>query len=229
LSNKLIFRGARVRYFDVRDSKAGVSTLIYVTTDFSDPIREAMGWKEPGVISGKMGGELNATRFILTPNQKELRQHELQMGAVTVDDFQYFEVKDRGNETTSEELRFIITTADNGAAGLVEQYMRTVGTSEKSIGQLRINYEVQMKLEDKGDGADDEKEEAGPCVDCNNGVPMLDGDPTMHASGQPCSAYEGDTGGPALASAVLMGGSHQRGKKRGGRGKVIDVVPEQVN
>jgi hypothetical protein len=209
-----------------------------MTADFSAPIREAMGWGDPpeGYTSGKLDGELNATRMLLTPNQKELRQHELPLDLVKVDDFQYFSVKDSDNGSISEELRFVCHSATEGASGLVENYMRRIGTSDKSIGQLRINYEEQEQMElaesaPAGEFTQAELDAAtGPnCVDCANGVPMLDGDPTMHASGQPCSAYEGDTGGPALAPAALMGGSHQRGKKRGGRGQVIDVVPDQVN
>jgi hypothetical protein len=113
---------------------------------------------------------------------------------------QYFQVKDAENETTSEEMRFVIHTAVDGASALIENYMRRVGTAEQP--------------------------EDGPCVDCNTGVPFMDGDPSMHASGQMCVAYEGGTGGPALASAALMGGSHQR-KRKAGSGQIVDM--KQVN
>lgn len=227
--SKLICRGCRVRYADVRESKAGVYTRLYLTADFSDTVREQMGWEPPGVLSGKLDGELNATHFILTPNQKELRQHELQLDAVSVDDFQYFQVKDAENETTSEEMRFVIHTAVDGASALVENYMRRVGTSDKSIGQLRINYEVQeaIPLEDaptaqaKLEGAEAEQPLDTGCIACNNEIPLVDGDPSMHASGQLCAAYSGGTGGPALSTArEAAGGTHQK-RKRGGSGPVV--------
>jgi hypothetical protein len=227
--SKLICRGCRVRYADVRESKAGVYTRLYLTADFSDTVREQMGWEPPGVLSGKLDGELNATHFILTPNQKELRQHELQLDAVSVDDFQYFQVKDAENETTSEEMRFVIHTAVDGASALVENYMRRVGTSDKSIGQLRINYEVQeaIPLEDaptaqaKLEGAEAEQPLDTGCIACNNEIPLVDGDPSMHDSGQLCAAYSGGTGGPALSTArEAAGGTHQK-RKRGGSGPVV--------
>jgi hypothetical protein len=232
---RLIFRGARVRYFDGRDSKAGFFTRIYMTADFSDVVREAMGWGPPaeGFSQGKLDGELNATNMVLTPNQKPLRQHELQLAVVKVDDFQFFRVKNSDDETTSEEVRFVLHSAVDGAAGLLENYMRRIGTSDDSVGQLRIAYEVQDELpltsgsQDGLDGAAVEQPVDGPCVDCNNGVPPAAGDPTMHASNQPCVAYEGRTGdGPPLASArEVAGGTHRKGRKRNGQ---IGDGPQRV-
>ena len=228
---KVIFRGARVRFADVREGKAGVYTRIYITAVFSDVVRRAMGWgvNEDGVLtpmivnSGKLGGEIHATHIILTPNGKELRKHELQLDVEVVDDFQYFRVTDSDSESISEEVRFTVHTAVSGAAGLLENYMRKIGTSDKSVGQLRIAYEEQMEL---GEPPADDAEEGGTCVDCNNGIALVDGDPTMHVSGQPCAAYEGDgEGGPALASVAQMGSGH---RKRG-RGQIVEATAEPVN
>lgn len=69
------------------------------------------------------------------------------------------------------------------------------------------------------DGTQKNGVEAPNCVDCANDVPMMDGDPTKHASGEPCAKVQVDAG-PALAPATTMGGTHQRGRRRG---------PEAVN
>jgi hypothetical protein len=231
IMSKLILRGCRIRYADVRESKAGVFTRIYMTADFSDVAREQMGWGEPGdgFNSAKLDGELNTTHVILTPNPKELRQHELQLDVTNVDAFEFVRVTNSENETVSAELRFVCHSPVDGASALVENYMRRVGTSDKSIGQLRINYEVQeaIPLEDapaaqaKLEGAEAEQPLDTGCIACNNEIPLVDGDPSMHASGQLCAAYSGGTGGPALSTArEAAGGTHQK-RKRGGSGPVV--------
>jgi len=204
--NKILFRGARLKYFVGRDTEAGFVARIHVTADFTDPVREAMSWGEPadGFSSGKLDGELNATHFILTPNQRELKQHELQLDVVKVDDFQFFRVKSEGGGDT-EEVRFVIHSAVEGAAGLVEQYIRRIGTSEKSGGQLRVNYEVQGELPLEGGG----------CEDCANNVPLQAGDDEVHASGRRCLKKLAEnvtkTEGAPLASArEAAGGTHQK-------------------
>ena len=66
------------------------------------------------------------------------------------------------------------------------------------------------------------------CIECNNSIPIMDGDPSMHASGQKCAAYSGGKDdGPALAPAALMGGSHQRKGKKGS-GVIAEIKTTQV-
>ena len=218
--SKLIFRGASVRYSDTRMDESGVFSRIYMTAAFSDPVREEMGWGAPpeGFTSAKLEGRLNATHIILTPNSKELRQHELQIDVNEISDFQFARVKNEGSESTSTEVRFVVRTAVDGAAALIEQYLRKIGKSE---GQLRVNYEKQEELpgmEAKAgareeDGADD----APNCVDCENSIGFMPGDYSTHLSGQKCDRYvapeETESAGPSLSPAVLVGGTHQKGTR----------------
>ena len=151
------------------------------------------------------------------------------MDVLKVDRFQYFRTTDHDNSTTSEELRFCIHSSMEGAGGLAENYIRAVGDK---VAQLRISYTPEPVQQEFAAG-DEQPTLAGAvaeqpntdCVDCANEVPMLDGDPSMHASGQPCMNYEGHVGGPALASARELGGTHQK-RKRGGSGPVIDIKSE---
>ncbi len=213
---KLIFRGCYIRYYDGRhDEDAGAFVRIHLTADYSEPVQEAMGWEAvpESIQSAKLTGRLAATHLILTPNGRELKQHELQISCNDVCDFQLFRVKNEDGETTSTELRFQAKTSQAGAAALIENYVARIG---KGAGQLRVSYTKQEELDL---GAEGSEKEDGPCVDCDNSVPLADGDPSMHASGQPCAAYSGKAE-PALASArEANGGTHQR-KRRG---------PEAVN
>ena len=139
---KLIFRGASIRFVDLRyDEKSKTTyTKLNFTAAFSDPVREAMEWGEPpaGLSSGDLDGEMNATHFILTPNGSELKKHEMQLDAKTIGAFRF--VRSDAGDT----LRFQIITSVDGAAALAEQYLRTIGVGE---AQLRVNYEQQSELE----------------------------------------------------------------------------------
>jgi len=85
---KLIFRGASIRFVDLRydDKSKSTYTKLNFTAQFSEPVREAMEWGEPpeGLATGNLDGEMNATHFILTPNGSELKQHEMQLDAKTI-------------------------------------------------------------------------------------------------------------------------------------------------
>ncbi|HOK47391.1 MAG TPA: hypothetical protein PLK67_15725 [Bryobacteraceae bacterium] len=107
----VLFRGAFIRHAVLQDDdEAGPFRRIHFTADFSEPVRQHMGWEElpEGLTSGKLAGELSGTHLILTPNGRELKQHELQISCSQVNDFQVFRVKNDDGKTTHTELRFIV-------------------------------------------------------------------------------------------------------------------------
>ena len=208
------FRGAFVRYCDLRQKEeAGCFARIHFTSEMSKPVLEAMEWDPiPDCFeSTKLTGELTARSLILTPNQKELRQHEIQMECSDISDFQLFRIQGEDGESTRTELRFIARVLEPGAIARIENYMRLVGTSTKSAGALKITYTDQQNL--PLDDRDAEKN----CVDCANGVAFMKGDDTVHASGQPCTKKTpAKAKEPPLASArEADGGTHQRRKAAG--------------
>ena len=145
---KLLFRGAHIRFVDVRYDQNSKTTYtkINFTASFSEPVREAMEWGEPpaGFASAKLDGDFNATHLILTPNGKELKQHELQINAKEIGNFELVRVANDGGDSTSNELRFQVVTADPEAAAKLSEYIAVIGRGE---GQLRVNYEAQSELE----------------------------------------------------------------------------------
>ena len=148
---KLIFRGAYIRFVDLRfdDRSKQKYVKLNFTAAFSDPVREALEWGEPpaGFDSAKLDGDLTASHFILTPDGKELRQHELRLDSTAISNFEFARVK-VGEDSFENQLRFQIVTSAVGATGQVEAYIEAIG---KSTAQLRVNYEQQaeMPLEDK--------------------------------------------------------------------------------
>lgn len=191
---KLIFRGAFVRFVDLRydDKSKTCYTKINFTADFSEPIREAMEWGEPpaGFASADLDGDLVASHLILTPNGKELKDQELQIDARAIGSFKLVRVSDGQEGATHNELRFQVATTIPDAAARLSQYLSVIGKGE---AQLRVNYEQQAEL--TGD----------------------DGEPLISREQAEDTAEEEDgptEAGPTLAPAALVGGTHQRGRKR---------------
>jgi hypothetical protein len=101
---------------------------------------------------------------------------------------------------------FVITVAD-----LIEHVR--VDPLEVVLKPAQQPLDLQ---EDQTLKAESERIEEFGCVDCANEVPLVDGDPSLHASGQPCAAYQAlaPADGPALAPAAVMGGTHQRKNRK---------------
>jgi hypothetical protein len=203
---KLIFRAAYIRFVDLRynDKSKQKYVKLNFTAAFSEPVREALEWGEPpaGFASAKLDGDLTASHFILTPDGKELQQHELQMDSSGISNFEVARVK-TGEDSHENELRFQIVTSTGGAAGLVESYLEAIG---KGTAQLRVNYEQQteMPLEDKQDRLISEEQAA----DTSEAADLEDIADPHRATG------------PSMAPAALVGGTHQKRKPREDKGTV---------
>jgi hypothetical protein len=189
---KLIFRAALIRFVDLRyDDKSKVKYVkINFTAAFSEPVREALEWGAPpaGFASAKLDGDMNANHFVLTPDGKELRMHELQMDSTGISNFEVHRVK-VGEDSHENELRFQVVTSVKGAAAMIEAYLEAIG---KGTAQLRVNYEQQTPLE-----MSDDKQE------------RLISEDQAHDTSEATDAAPDEPGAP-LARAGEMGGTHQR-------------------
>ena len=196
---KLIFRGAYIRFVDLRydDKSKQKYVKLNFTAAFSEPVREALEWGEPpvGFDSAKLDGDLTASHFVLTPDGKELRQHELQLDSTGISNFEFARVK-VGEDSFEQQLRFQIVTSAVGAAGRVEAYIEAIG---KSTAQLRVNYAQQseMPLEDKQE----------PLISPEQARDTSEEADSIEETGNP------DAAAP-LAPAAVMGGTHQKRKPR---------------
>jgi len=146
MSETITFRGCFIRHADIRQGREGgdVFTRIHMSAEFSDTVRDKMEWEDPGdsITSAKLTGELLAQNFILTPGDKALKQHELQIAITDASDFQVVQLRDDEGEPAGRQLRFIVRSPGDGVEAQVGQYIRRVGRHE---GQLKISYEPQAK------------------------------------------------------------------------------------
>lgn len=142
--SKITFRGAHVRYFDVRKEKESAPFVrLHITAEMTNPVMEAMEWQPIPECVDKcnLGGILSSRNLILTPNQKELRDQEIELECSQVSDFQLHRIAD--GESRRTELRFIIRANEDKAPTLLWEYLRVVGQAE---GALKISYSSQEKL-----------------------------------------------------------------------------------
>lgn len=143
MAHTLTFRGAYIRFADLRINEAGAFMRLHLTAELTKPVMEAMDWAEmPECIdSAKLEGTLSSQSLTLTPNQKELRDHAIVMDCSEVGDFQIVRVTDK--ESTRTELRFVARVLQGGAEAWVGEYLRKVGQSESA---LKVSYVRQADL-----------------------------------------------------------------------------------
>lgn len=221
MSETITFRGAHIRYCDVRHDESGVVFRIHMTSEFTDPIMDSMEWEDPGdsVTEAKLGGVLSATHMILTPGDKQLKQHELQIDLKDVTDFKLVAITK--DEVTRRELRFKVRTVEAGTAAKVENYLSLVGAHQ---GTLKVSYVKQENLPLEQKEASKQMPlapDSAGCAHCDDGID-LDGTGQRHVNGQVCPVAErnaavlSDKSDDEMAPATLAsareaaGGTHAR-------------------
>lgn len=230
MAEQITFRGCLIRHFDFRRKEKVCFVRIHLTADYSTPVREKMDWSEMpvSITSAKLSGELNGTHFVLTPANKEMRQHELQLDINSADGFEFIssQPKEEGGSRNTK-LNFIVHTSKLGAETQVAGYMRAMADSE---GALKISYTKQEAMDlqaSKDDGPSTGSEEAPPisaapseddeptdepdeddtlCVSCENAIPAFNG---VHENGVRCK----QANAAPLASVIQMGGRKKKDRK----------------
>ncbi len=197
-----------------------------MTADFSEPIAREMQWNPmsfvedlpaevqqliathmkthggptkwlelAGLTQAKLKGRIAATTIELIPNG-ELKQHSISLEANEVRAFNVVRLLTKDGNTKSLELRFQVAISQRGAAGVIENYLDTVGMG---VAQLKVGYEKQEALDlDKSDAVVDEDQRmisAEQAADTAS-----DDEPELDDPAQP-------TAGPTLAPRVLVEGN----------------------
>jgi hypothetical protein len=146
MPDTILFRGAVLRYFDVRQSPKGEGMWvnIHMSSDFSEPLRAAMEWEDlpESYHGGDLDGELAGVEMMLVPNGKEMKQHALKLGIRYVTDFKVVELKQK-DEDPVRQLQFKISTNSAKAHVYLGNYLKAVG---RGVGQLKISYSEQQEL-----------------------------------------------------------------------------------
>lgn len=148
MAESILFRGAYIRSFDVRQDSGGKSVFVTVhfSADFSDTVIAAMGWSDlpDGYKDADLKGELLGVEMHLKPNGAELKQYETKMPIKSVDTFKVVSLKQADDKPDERELRFKVNSNAKKAATWLAAYLQSIG---KGKGQLRIAYSEQAALE----------------------------------------------------------------------------------
>lgn len=143
---KLTFRGAYLRYVDVRQEEGGIVARLHVSADYSAPICKEMEWPptlDPTMTSAKLEGERVLNNFVLTPNGgEEMRKFEVDITARDMTGFSVKRVTDGDSNRT--ELQFQIRCGD--AKGILQliNYISKVG---ENPGALKVDCVKQTELD----------------------------------------------------------------------------------
>lgn len=196
----LTFRGAFIRYFDCRLNESGTFTRIHGSADFSEPIREAMGWPQISseIESCKLAGTLAGDNLVVSPTDKTLKQFEFQMGVGEVTDFEVVRVKEEDGDSIRTELRFKIRTTAGTAAAQLYDYLSKVG---KAPAAMKLRYSEQGSLTEETSEAV-EKQEAGDDASENEAQPPLDN--VLNSMGSGRTKQKNRRGAPVAAAVVSI-------------------------
>lgn len=148
MANNLTFRGAKIRSLEGVYAPAA-HVLLHLTSDISEPIMEQMEWEDlPECFIGghPLKGSLLGNKLILTPNDKLLRDHEIEIECSEIMDFRLERIKSKDGESFHDELRFTAKSISQDAAGLLDSFGRIVGKSQFS---LKANYTQRSEKQGK--------------------------------------------------------------------------------
>ncbi len=213
------FRNATIREAHLGIDKTGgaVFTLIKFAADMSSPILEAMEWEQPADCYQnpvKLEGELMGHHLILTPTDKELRTHEINLECGEIGSFQFFRIAATEDRSASSEIRFTAKSLEAGSAAKVENYLRLLG---QKPALMKVTYQVQEKLDLAAGKTEDV---ASKCPGCRSGIQLMHNDDGAHVDGSKCLEWEAvdDEPGAPLASAATLGGTHQKKGRKAAEG-----------
>lgn len=185
----MTFRGVEISNFDVRSDEGGQFVRIHFRSDYSDTVAQKMNWPDAmpdAVKQAKLSGKLALANFILTPNDKELSKHEINLKAVEATDFQLSRAGGDEEEgvPAKTSLRFMVRSNEMGAEALLGTYWRVVG---KGLAKLKIDYAKQetLNFEAKGEEERDASDEVEKGEVEENPGPVLASARTVTGSSRP--------------------------------------------
>ncbi len=156
MAETMTFTGVEVRYLDVRldTDGSGCYARLHVRADYSEKIAEAMDWEAipTCVEAAQLSGSVAASHLTLTPKEKELRKHEVQMSISGVDAFEAIALRGDDGQLVRRQLRFRIRTEDPGAPALLASYLQRVGGA---LATAKVSYVVQDRLFAEAAAAED--------------------------------------------------------------------------
>jgi len=151
---KLIVRGAEICKCELCDDEGGVFVRINVKANYTDVLARQMGWADShdDLKKGDLKGKMRVNHFTITPNDKELQKHELQLNAVEVGKFTLSVTGENPDEgkTGVTHVKFQMRTESPDAEAMLGKWKRKIG---RAPALMKIDYPKQQQMELGEDGA----------------------------------------------------------------------------
>jgi len=142
--SKLVFRGVTLDHADLRRKEASVFVRVHMSSDLSGPVQKAMEWDEiPSCVdSANLEGFLTTDKMILEPNDKKLKDQEIEINCSRIEDFKI--TRKTEDEKTITRLRFTALVEQRGAIAWMENWLYAVGGAPAA---LSVTYHEQQEME----------------------------------------------------------------------------------
>lgn len=167
MSNSIL-RGAALAHCVIQSNEAGTFLRMNARADYTETIREEMGWDELGLRSRmiELDGEVAAGRLALTSQQQSLDGtcQQLRIGFESMSKFRAVRCKAKDQQSTHIELRWHIISRDPDAATLAMAYK---GEVKEGLGEMRISVGEEPIEEPEPEG--------GPQMTIHEGMRLAKG------------------------------------------------------
>ncbi len=161
--SQLILRGVTIVNVTLAASSPKREIEIKCRATWSDTVCKQMEWTEEpkGFGNGGLEGKLFGVNMILEPNKKELKDFRFDIPISLVSKFRHI-AKSEDGEVTNRELEFVVTSVDDEAPLVLDNFLKHVSVSDDA-GQCKITYsaEVQETLGEGGQPADKDQPTLG--------------------------------------------------------------------
>ena len=143
MPSKVTFTSARLESFS-RSTKGGIAQF---SAAWNKKAADALEWSElPDSVSGAdLDGDLAASILELTPSDKPLAKHAIELDITRVHKFEAVRLELEGKQGKGHrlEVRFKVSFVAAAACELLESYMLTVGEGKST---LTVSYAKQGSL-----------------------------------------------------------------------------------
>lgn len=151
--SQIIFRGVTIEEANSFCGNDGKRTFeVKCRAAWSEPVCKEMGWSyEPdGFGNGSLDGSLATVNVAMEPNGKLLKDFAFDITASKISKFRHI-AKIEDGDTVSRQLEFVITTLDEEAHTVLNNWLVSVGPSD-STAQCKATFNAKVKdgtVEDK--------------------------------------------------------------------------------
>lgn len=167
VENQIEFTGVKFVDFHFvgkpKRGPGGPSLRIYFEAQWSEEIRDAMGWTDidQETVRGTptLRGALVGTKIVLSPKAGELSDHTIKVDAPRIGNFEVFFPEQTGKKPKAPILRFRVETHQDKAETIFGKWGRELAGAEATMAVAYAELQKKAAHSEKKSNDDDKQEE----------------------------------------------------------------------